>query len=381
VNARNIAIFIVLAALVAAVVVLLLLPRRRPRARASESLLTGALPSASGSSGQSKAIPRLQRTKPSAIRAEPGSLQTTRQEIMRKLQVVAFVTPIITTAPLAAEHAEVAAAVRLSLATIVDKPNYAPRRPLLLPKLVQAMNDDDVSRRALAGIIASDPALAGSLLRLANSPFYRLSPEPIESLDRAVAVLGIEGMRSLIAAALMQPVFRISGAAFAQFGDVTWEHTMLAGKGAEAHAAVLENTDPFAALLLALMMGLATIIVFRVGLDEYIARALPPQASVLAGLIDSQAAIVARHVAKSWELSERIDIALADQSSSALAPKSALGRSLQFGQFIGALAVLRARDIISEDEVVAALKSAGEQADAYERMWARLVPKPPTAPE
>jgi HD-like signal output (HDOD) protein len=300
---------------------------------------------------------------------------------MRKLQVVAFVTPIITTAPLAAEHAEVAAAVRLSLATIVDKPNYAPRRPLLLPKLVQAMNDDDVSRRALAGIIASDPALAGSLLRLANSPFYRLSPEPIESLDRAVAVLGIEGMRSLIAAALMQPVFRISGAAFAQFGDVTWEHTMLAGKGAEAHAAVLENTDPFAALLLALMMGLATIIVFRVGLDEYIARALPPQASVLAGLIDSQAAIVARHVAKSWELSERIDIALADQSSSALAPKSALGRSLQFGQFIGALAVLRARDIISEDEVVAALKSAGEQADAYERMWARLVPKPPTAPE
>ncbi len=330
---------------------------------------------------QGKVIPRAQRAQPSAIRAEPDDLQTTRQEVTRKLQGAAFGAPIDSSTPLGPEHAEVAAAVRLSLATIVDKPNYAPRRPLLLPKLVQAMNNDDVSRRALAAIIASDPALAGSLLRLANSPFYRLTHEPIESVDRAVAVLGIEGIRSLVVAALMQPVFRISGTDFAQFGDVTWEHTVLAGKGSETHAAEVENTDPFAAQLLALMLGLATIIVFRVGLDEYTARQLPPRASVLAELIDAQAAIVARHVARSWQLSERIDTALADQSTSALAPKSALGRSLQFGQFIGALAVLRTRGIVSEDDVGVALMTAGEQTGAYQRMWERLVPKAPTPPE
>ena len=88
-----------------------------------------------------------------------------------------------------------------------------------LPKLLQAINDETASRGALSQIIAGDPALAGNLLRLANSPFYRHSPEPIESLDRAVAMLGIEGLRSMIAAALMQPVFRISGGGFAQFGD------------------------------------------------------------------------------------------------------------------------------------------------------------------
>lgn len=312
------------------------------------------------------------RTRPSAIEAEPAAQQAARLDAMRKLRVIAFGTAITPAGALAPPHDDIAAAVRVSLVTIVDKPNYAPRRPLLLPKLVQAMNDDEVSRRELAGIIAGDPALAGALLRLANSPFYRLNPEPIESLDRAVAVLGTEGMRSLISAALLQPVFRISGGSFAAFGDVTWQHTLFAGKGAEAHAAILENADPFAAQLLALMMGLATIIVYRVALDEYMARQVPPLPGVMVQLIDSQSATVARHVAASWELSERIDAALADQVASPLASKSALGRSLQFGQFIAALAVLRQHNIIDDDGVAAALRTGGELAPAYERIWSRL---------
>lgn len=370
-----------MSALVLVGIVVLWLPRRKPKAQAPELPPVAESSTAADSTPKGPVIPSAQRAQPSAVHAEPGDLQKTRQQIMRKLQVVAFGAPITTTTPLGREHAEVAAAVRLSLATIVDKPNYAPRRPLLLPRLMQAINDDDVSRRTLGGIIASDPALAGSLLRLANSPFYRISHEPIESVDRAVAVLGIEGIRSLVVAALMQPVFGISAAGFAQFGEVTWEHTMLAGKGSELHAAVVEKSDPFAAQLLALMLGLATIIVFRVGRDEYTARQLPPQASVLADLIDSQAAIVAQHIARSWQLSERIDTALADQGTSDLAPKSALGRSLQFGQFIGALAALRARNVVSEDYAMAAVKTAGDQADAYERMWAVFAPKPPNPPE
>jgi HD-like signal output (HDOD) protein len=270
-----------------------------------------------------------------------------------------------------ADHEAATAAVRQTLLEIVERPNYAPRRPLLLPKLMQAMNDNEVSRRELARIIATDPALAGSLLRLANSPFYRLQPEPVESLDRAIALLGLEGMRSLISAALLQPVFRISGGMFLQFAEISWEHTLYSGAAAETHAAVLENADPFAAQLLALIMGLATIVVFRVATDEFLARKLRPNPTALAALIDLECAPVGRRIAASWELSERMDTALAEQSSTA-APASALGRSLQLGRFIGALTLLHAHGAMDEEQVLAALKSGGARSEAYARIWSRL---------
>lgn len=294
-------------------------------------------------------------------------------EIMRKLQTIAFGAPVGPAPNGSGVQSEVAIAIRRTLAGIADKPNYAPRRPMLLPKLMQAMHDDDVSRRELSRIVGTDPALAGALLRLANSPFYRIRPEPVESLDRAIALLGLEGMRRLIAAALMQPVFRSSAGLFAKFGTVTWEHTLYSAGAAEAHAAVLENSDPFAAQLLSLLMGLATMVLFRIATDEYLARRLPPDTALISALIDSETAPLARQICASWQLSERIDSALADQEMAKDAPaQSSLGRSLQAGRFLGALAVLHVRAVLDEDGVKAALQAEGPLAPAYERIWGRL---------
>jgi HD-like signal output (HDOD) protein len=315
----------------------------------------------------------------SASREEPVELRAARLHAQQQLQALAFGRPFGPVGALSLSEREATAAIRSTLTGIAERPNYAPRRPLLLPKLMQAINDDETSRRDLARLIATDPALAGNLLRLANSPFYRVRPEPVESLDRAVALLGLSGLRSLIASALLQPVFRISGGMFQQFGSITWEHTFYAANAAEAHAAVLENADPFAAQLLALLMGLATIVVFRVATDEFLARQQSPGPGLLATLIDAETAPVARRIAASWELSERIDMALADQSgteSTRTGPVPAearsLGRSLSAGRFIGALALLHERGILSEEEVQAALKCGGPQADALLRIWGRL---------
>jgi HD-like signal output (HDOD) protein len=296
---------------------------------------------------------------------------TGHPEIMRRVHALALGTAIGAVPDLRGVHGEVAAGVRKTLAGIADKPNYAPRRPMLLPKLMQAMHDDEVSRRELARIIGTDPALAGALLRLANSPFYRIRPEPVESLDRAIALLGLEGMRSLIAAALMQPVFRSSGGLFATFGEVTWEHTLYSANAAEAHSAVLENSDPFAAQLLSLLMGLATMVLFRISTDEYLSRRQSPSTTLIASLIESEVPTLARYIASSWQLSDRIDSALADQSNPS-GPQTSLGRSLSAGRFIGALAVLNARNVLDEEAVKSELQSTGPAAGAYERIWSRL---------
>jgi len=365
---------LVLIAIAVAIGIIGLIARARAVARARQDAATAApLPAAAAMPADESpaAVPRPQALPPLSPEESRAQLDARRQA-MHQLQGLAFGMPIGPAAGVAGMTDAAVAGIRRSLAGIADKPNYAPRRPLLLPKLMRAMHDDDVSRRELSSIIGTDPALAGSLLRLANSPFYRIRPEPVESLDRAIALLGLEGMRSLISAALLQPVFRISGGLFAQFADVTWEHTLSSAGAAEAHAAVVENSDPFAAQLLALLMGLATIIVFRVATDEYLAHELRPSPATLVALIEAETAPVARHIAASWELSERIDTALADQAAGPGAHASSLGRSLQIGRFIGALSLLYARQVISEEEAQAALKTGGAQAGAYERIWSRL---------
>ena len=204
--------------------------------------------------------------KPVAALSAPAPADAlTTDQVLHKLYELAFSRELETTAPAHQEIIDVVGRMSESAAT---DPRYAPRRPMLLPQLLRAVNDTDTSRRELATLISKDPALVGGLLKLANSQFYRVNTQAVESVDRAVAVIGTEGIRSLIAAALVQPVFRVSGGEFAQFPEVIWEHTFLAANASETYAAVIVNSDPFAAQLLALLNGLGSIVVFRMALDQ-----------------------------------------------------------------------------------------------------------------
>ncbi len=342
----------------------LILRRRAPQERpSSDSGAPSSLPAASLAEVETEAEPELQSLPSTEI-------LSVRAETLRSLRELAFGTGLPAVGATPPPVDPISVEIGATLGNIVDKPNYAPRRPMQLPRLMQAINDETASRGMLSQIIAGDPALAGNLLRLANSPFYRHSSEPIESLDRAVAMLGIEGLRSMIAAALLQPVFRVSGGSFGKFGEVTWEHSLYAAKAAEARAAMVDSTDPFAAQLLALIVGLANIVVFSVAQDGFLAHRRQPEAGTIAALIDAHAVSVARQIAASWELSERIDQALSEQRPDQV-PSGALGRALQFGEFLGALAVLRTRGAIDDAMALAVLQSV-DTGGASQRIWARM---------
>src|SRR5687768_553628 len=123
------------------------------------------------------------------------------------------------------DHAPVFQAVQQILERIEARPEYIPRRPSLLPKLMATVNDNEATLAEMSRIIAQDPALTGNLLRIANSPIYRVSGNPVESIERAVTMVGVQGIRSIIATALLQPLMAASAGAFARFPELIWEHT------------------------------------------------------------------------------------------------------------------------------------------------------------
>jgi HD-like signal output (HDOD) protein len=281
-----------------------------------------------------------------------------------------------------AGHDEVISATADLLHDAATEDRYTPRRPSLLPQLLRAMNDEEVSRRELVTIISRDPSLVGNLLKMANSSFYRVSAQAVESIDRAVVILGNDGIRSLIAAALAQPIFHIRGGDFPRFPEIAWEHTFRTASATVTHTAIVEKSDPFAAQLLGLVAGMATIVVFRVALDQYDARpVLKPHAGVIASLLDTQTAGVAKRIAASWGLSDRILAALDDQTTAVAVDRhTALGRSLEFGRIASALAVLYVHRALDDVTAQVSLPVAGMPAMDLQRLWTRLTAEQEATP-
>jgi HD-like signal output (HDOD) protein len=311
---------------------------------------------------------------PPVLEAAPIQLLD-RTEIFRRLTELSLgVSELGRPLP---EHDQILAAAIAAIGDAGMQRRYTPRRPHLLPQLMRAVNDEDVSRRELVSIIARDPALVGSLLKMANSAFYRVTPNPIETIERAIVMLGSDGLRSLITAALMQPIFEVSMAgSFPRFPDIVWEHAMLSAHAAIPHAAIVERTDQFAAELLCLVTGLAEIVLFRAAMDHYATtRQGQPAPLVMASLLTSRSAAVAWQIGASWELSEHMLAALEEQMVDS-EPTTPLGRSLRFGRCAGALAVLRTNSVIDDGTARLSLPEAGLSPAHVKVMWKRLLDKP-----
>jgi HD-like signal output (HDOD) protein len=311
---------------------------------------------------------------PPVLEAAPIQLLD-RTEIFRRLTELSLgVSELGRPLP---EHDQILAAAIAAIGDAGMQRRYTPRRPHLLPQLMRAVNDEDVSRRELVSIIARDPSLVGSLLKMANSAFYRVTPKPIETIERAIVMLGSDGLRSLITAALMQPIFEVSMAgSFPRFPDIVWEHAMLSAHAAIPHAAIVERTDQFAAELLCLVTGLAEIVLFRAAMDHYeTSRQGQPAPLVMASLLTSQSAAVAWQIGASWELSEHMLAALEEQMVDS-EPTTPLGRSLRFGRCAGALAVLRKNSVIDDGTARLSLPDGGLSPAHIKVMWKRLLDKP-----
>jgi len=272
------------------------------------------------------------------------------------------------------EHAPVFQAVAQILERIEARPEYIPRRPSLLPKLLATVNDPQAAMVEISRIIAQDPALTGNLLRIANSPIYRVSSLPVESIDRAVTLVGVQGIRSIIATALLQPVMSGASGAYSRFPELAWEHTLYSASAAEMHTVQIEKSEPFVSQLVGLLYGLAAIVVFRIVRDQFAAHPqLSPTPGSVARMLETWVAPTAGRIAVSWELPERVQYALESQTLAAeLQMENSLGRSLKFGRVAGSVIVLCRLRRMTEAEARAIVVAGESRRRDIERLWDRL---------
>jgi putative nucleotidyltransferase with HDIG domain len=99
----------------------------------------------------------------------------------------------------------------LNLQLIAAKAGDLPPMPALAMQALQMTKDSKVSARDLQSVITRDQALTARILRIVNSAMYALRGE-VSTVSHAVAVLGMDTIRSIIMSASIQQVLQAGGA-------------------------------------------------------------------------------------------------------------------------------------------------------------------------
>ena len=203
-----------------------------------------------------------------------------------------------------------------------------PRPPAVLPKLMAVLRDDGAGAIDIARLVAKDAALVGEVLNRANSAWYRRGPR-IPTLERAVVLLGRDGMSQLIAAAAMRPLLdlrsgRLSAVVAPRLWDVSCQRAAAAAM--LAHARRMEVFDAYLAGLL-VDIGLSAAIRF---VDRLLgARPLPRSVAFYRALW-AQGLLLCAQVLGHWNLPQPVVVAIAEQDGERPdAACSPLGRLLR----------------------------------------------------
>lgn len=178
-----------------------------------------------------------------------------------------------------------------------------PRLPSVLPRLMRLVRRDDFSARELAGLLASEPALLGEVMRLANAPAHRGSAAPLANLEAAVTLLGQSGMQAVLARAVMAPVFGAGqGRPGAKAAMALWE---LAGRCAEDCARQCPpGADPFEARLAGMVSCTGWLVAVRL-LDRH-APGEPLHVLAFHDQLAREATHLSARIAHSWHLPDAV---------------------------------------------------------------------------
>jgi hypothetical protein len=269
--------------------------------------------------------------------------------------------------PLVKAHARVRDLICAVLQVDELDPNYFPRRPTLMPQLLQVMNDPRAASEKLSRMIAHDPVLTADVLRLANSSLYRTSSSPIETIQRAIVVCGVDALRGILATAMLRPVFRASRTNFPRLPRMLWDRTERAARAAELYAAKTQPQDRFEAQLVVLLSALGPLVVYSAALDGYSrAPRLTPNPTLFVDLIRTLGPQMSQRIARDWQTSPRLSSVLGKSGEETLAD------ALHVGELLGTLSLLESQTVISRDERLELVKSAGLSVDFVDGIWSHL---------
>ncbi len=224
--------------------------------------------------------------------------------------------------------------------------------PMMFVRITEAINNPRTSVQAISGIITEDPGMTARLLRIVNSAFYNF-PRKIDTISRAVTIVGTQQLRDLALATSVLRMFKGIPKELVNM-ESFWRHSIACGAAARTLAAYRRESNIERFFVAGILHDLGRLVIFGKIPDlarEAIAMAETNNISLLQAeraVIGFDHALVGRALLQQWKLPNN----LVDVVSYHHAPANSVA-------FPNETAIIHIADIFAH---VLQLGSSGERA-------------------
>jgi HD-like signal output (HDOD) protein len=248
-----------------------------------------------------------------------------------------------------------------------------PRLPSVIPRLLQSLRNPNSSAKDYVDIINKDPAMSAAVLKLANSVYFNPREKRISGIEIAVVKLGIDGLRSVLSAAVMQPVIRCKSSYFSNFGHKLWDHSLCCAVSCEIIARQ-RGLEPYKAYLLGLVHDIGKITLFSELSTQFNINnePNPPGYSAFVPLMSAHSAKLTHTIAEDWQLPIEISSALEQQVD--LQPGQQLGpyAHLLYQANLACEIYMLSKSVEADDSLQDAIKLALQQMTLPPELFQQL---------
>lgn len=142
-----------------------------------------------------------------------------------------------------------------------------PSPPGIAVRILEAINNDESSYDELGKIISNDPALSTRILQAANSPYYAL-PSKVDSIQRAMAVLGCNALKNIALSFVIAKELRAKSQETFNF-DFFWKRSVTAAVSADSISSLIgRKSDEI--FVTALLQDIGIVVMYLCKPDDYI---------------------------------------------------------------------------------------------------------------
>ena len=149
---------------------------------------------------------------------------------------------------------------QVRMRTLIDSSQRMGTLPVVFHRLVEIINDPNVSPASIGKIVSMDPALAARLLRLVNSPFYAFASR-VDSIPRAVTMVGTRQLVVLAMGATLITAFKGVPVSLVNMQSF-WAHSISCGATARQFSLVGRTSSHESFFVSGLLHDISRLIIY-----------------------------------------------------------------------------------------------------------------------
>ncbi len=157
---------------------------------------------------------------------------------------------------------------RLAMSDIIKSVRELPALPVIVIELMSTMDQEDAGGNELAEKLSRDQALTAKTLRLANSSFYGMQSK-VTSIQQAIAILGFNGVRTLVTTAAVISSFSGNKSSVFDFLGF-WRHSVATAVCAKLLAKQLHLNQDYA-FMIGLLHDIGRLVLVTSSPEQYAA--------------------------------------------------------------------------------------------------------------